>query len=98
MGGFFYSGETALLFNRSWVLPGYESRGVQAALVQTAIRDAESLGCRWVVSVYPVTAETRMRRFQRMGFEVAFQRRVYFHGPEPQPNELADPLSRGALR
>jgi GNAT superfamily N-acetyltransferase len=98
MGGFFFSGDTALLFTRSWVLPGFETRGVQAALIQAAVRDAESRGCRWVVSLYPVTAETRVRRFQRMGFEVIFQRRVYFYGKEPGPDELANPLSEGALR
>lgn len=97
MGGFFFNGETAFLFTRNWVLPGYETRGVQAALLQMAVRDAESQGCRWIVSVYPVTAESRVRRFQRMGFEVIFQRTLYFYGNEPKPNERADPLSRSVL-
>lgn len=97
LGGFFSSGDAAILLTRSWILPGYETRGVQAALVQTALRDAEEQGCSWVAGIYAVTAETRMRRFERMGFEVIFQRRVYFYGQEPLPNELGDPLSRSVL-
>jgi GNAT superfamily N-acetyltransferase len=98
MGGFFSLGDMAFLFTRSWILPGFESRGVESAMIQTALRDAEAQGCNWVVSIYPVTAETRMRRFERMGFEVIFQRRVYFYGPESQPNDLGDPLNRSVQR
>jgi GNAT superfamily N-acetyltransferase len=94
MGGFFFNGDTAFLFTRNWVLPGYETRGVQTALIQTVLEDAKAQGCRWVVSIYPMTAETRVRRFQRIGFEVIFQRRFYFYGQEPEPEELNDPLSR----
>jgi N-acetylglutamate synthase-like GNAT family acetyltransferase len=94
MGGFFYSGETALLFTQSWVVAGYETHGVQGSLIQTALRDAESLGCRWVVCLYPVTAETRTRHFQRMGFEVMYQRRLYFYGPLLNHGP-PDPLNRG---
>jgi GNAT superfamily N-acetyltransferase len=97
LGGFLRIGDSAFLFTRSWVLSGYETRGIQAALVQTALRDAEEQGCSWVTTILPVTAETRMRRFERMGFEVIFQRRVYFYGQEPLPNDLGDPLSRSVL-
>jgi hypothetical protein len=97
VGGFFWREDIALQFRRTWILPGFETRGVQTALIQSAVLDAAAQGCRWIVCIYPVTAETRSRRFERLGFEVLFQRRVYFFGQTPQRDSLADPLSRAYL-
>lgn len=76
VGGLFIDGELGWMAP-IFTLPEYRNRGTQAALIAHVLRWADDAGCRWVTTYYPATNASRMRAFERLGFELVYMRPRY---------------------
>lgn len=91
MGALYATGEYGYL-GPAATHPDHRRRGAQSALIARRIRDARSLGCRYLVTE---TAEDRpdhpapsYRNLRRLGFEVAYVRPNYLYAKQ-SPSSLS---------
>jgi hypothetical protein len=80
IGAMFVQGEYAW-FDMAGTLSEYRGRGAQGAILQTRIRDAAAMGCRWIVvetaEDTPERSAPSYRNTLRSGFRVAYLRPNY---------------------